>query len=364
MLVFPYFADRCFVGRPLLLTAAVMLGILSLWTRPGMAPGRKEMVLSIIWIAAAVWIHGSWYLLGLLPAAFLLAQEWRKASLLALSWVSGSFLGAMATGHPIAFLHQAALIPALALGRPAPANSLVGEFQPLTGGYAAVGLIAAVIVWRWWQRRPLAQLGHDPVLWMAGIGFVLGFEVVRFWLDWGLPALALWLARQWQESEESVTWPLGARLGLAGVAALVLLGVVGSDGNRRWSQSGNQDSLDGSRAEHRAWVPEAGGILYNVDLAVFYETFFRNPHGPWRYVLGFEPAFMQAEDLAVYQELWQTLNAARACAPWVQRMTPADRLVLRGGPGTAPAMPALEWGYLATNTWVGRLPAESRHLRP
>jgi hypothetical protein len=103
-------------------------------------------------------------------------------------------------------------------------------------------------------------------------------------------------------------------------------------------------------------VPEPGGVLYNLDLTVFYQTFFRNPRADWRYALGFEPALMRAEDRAVYQELCRTLNAVRACAPWVRKMALEDRLVLLGGPETRPAIPELEWAYAASNTWVGRLP--------
>jgi hypothetical protein len=116
------------------------------------------------------------------------------------------------------------------------------------------------------------------------------------------------------------------------------------------------ECLDAKRPEDAGWVPDPGGILYSVDLSVFYQTFFTNPHGNWRYAMGFEPTFMRPEDLAVYHEICRTHNAIRACAPWVQKMTPADRLVLRGPPQIYPAIRELEWFYAAPNTWVGRKP--------
>jgi len=140
------------------------------------------------------------------------------------------------------------------------------------------------------------------------------------------------------------------------LALLVLPLRILGDQNGRWSQYGAAQSLDSSRAEHAGWVPEPGGILYCVDLSVFYQTFYHNPRADWRYILGFEPAFMRAEDRAVYYGLCRSGNAIKACAPWVKRMTPADRLVLLAGPQTRPAFHQLEWFYAVPNTWVGRLP--------
>jgi hypothetical protein len=358
VLAFPYFADRAFVGRPLFLSMGVTLILLSLWTRPqSESISRSTWALSISLLALAAWVHGSWYLLILLPVSFLLAGQWRKALQLSFCWVAGTLLGALLTGHPFEFLKQSALVPLLALGKNAPLNSLVGEFQPMTGHYPAAIIVVAILVWRHLMNRPIVAVLHDPIFWLAVLGFALGFRVFRFWLDWGIPALALWLAGQLQELLESrIARDSWLRVAVTCALGFILFSFVASDRDGRWSQFGKWESLDARRPEHAGWVPDNGGILYCVNLSVFYETFFQNPHGNWRYILGFEPAFMRPEDLAVYQELWRTLNAVKACAPWVQKMTPADRLVLLGGPQPQPAMPELEWYYAAENTWVGRLP--------
>ena len=36
-------------------------------------------------------------------------------------------------------------------------------------------------------------------------------------------------------------------------------------------------------------------------MSQFYRFFFKYPHGDWRYVLGFEPTLMTAENLAISQ---------------------------------------------------------------
>ena len=362
MLVCPYYADRVFLGRPLLITVGVSLALLSLWTHPDEKEiSRIKLAVTASLIAIATCVHGTWYLLVLLPLAFFLARLWRKGLLLTLCWAIGSFAGALLTGEPLAFLKQSILIPFLALGQHAPPTFYVTEFQPYSGSYPALIPVVVVLVWRWLTRRPLQCLLRDPVLWLAFLGCLLGFYVVRFWLDWGIPALALWLARQIQEALEAhLEGKSYGRLPIGCLAALVLLLGPTSDHNARWSRYGHFECLDANQPDQAAWLPAPGGILYNLDLSVFYQTFFKNPHGEWRYVLGFEPTFMRPEDLAVHLELCRTLNAIHSCAPWVKRMTPADRLVLLAGPRTRPAIPELEWHYTVSNTWVGRLPVVSR----
>jgi hypothetical protein len=354
--LFPYFAERAFIGRPLFVTMAVTFVILSLWTRHSEAVPSKGLVIgTVLLFALSTWIHGSWYLLVLIPGAFLLARQWSKALLLTTCCVGGTVLGACFTGQPWTFLHQSALIPLLAFRAGAHINALVGEFQPFPLNSAYVPLIpfAIVLGWRKFAGKTISSIGRDPIFWLAVVGFVLSFRVLRFWLDWGLPAFALWLARQFEEllsTTDSHPWP---RLMITVAASLALLVLVANDRNARWSQF-QFEPLDARRPEHAEWLPERDGILYSVNLSVFYETFYTNPHGQWRYALGFEPSFMTAENLVVYDELCRSLNALQACAPWVKRMTPADRLVLLAPPEIRPAFPELEWHYAVRNTWIGR----------
>jgi hypothetical protein len=358
MLICPYFAKRAFAGRPFFLTMAATLILLCMWTRADDGKiTRTRILISIVLMALSTWIHGSWYLFVLIPAAFLLAREWRKGITLTFCWVAGSILGAALTGQPWTFLAQSFRIPFLALGQNAPVESLVGEFQPFKGDYWAVMLVAIVFIWRKFIGRSLSEPWRDPIFLMAVLGWLLGFRVFRFWLDWGIPALALWIAFHISEVLElQIPTNSPTRITIGALVAIVLFFGVAKDRDARWSHYGNWEALDASRPEHAEWIPEPGGILYSVNLSVFYKTFFQNPHGQWRYALGFEPSFMLPENLAVYQELWRSLDAIRTCTQWVARMSPADRLVLLGSPKTRPAIRQLEWQYAAENTWVGRLP--------
>ncbi len=89
---------------------------------------------------------------------------------------------------------------------------------------------------------------------------------------------------------------------------------------------------------------------------VYWVAFFKNPDGDWKYIVGYEPAFMPVDDFKVYHSVHWNLGDAKAYSPWVNKMTSADRLVIRGGRGEAPNIPRLEWNYGVSGIWVGRWP--------
>ena len=94
-------------GRPYLLTDAVLITILFLWSRlENDRPRRLALILTPLLVAASAWIHGSWYLLCLPGVAILLAGFWRSAFWYGGCWLAGSFLGCALTGHPFEFLFQ------------------------------------------------------------------------------------------------------------------------------------------------------------------------------------------------------------------------------------------------------------------
>ena len=107
-------------------------------------------------------------------------------------------------------------------------------------------------------------------------------------------------------------------------------------------------------ASQREWLPDPGGIVYSDTNAVFFDTFYANPSAPWRYLLAFEPTLMPDEDIRIWHRIQWNRGAYVAFAPWVEKMKPADRLILER-PGL-PSIPGLEWANPAIDLWVGRLP--------
>jgi hypothetical protein len=188
--------------------------------------------------------------------------------------------------------------------------------------------------------------------------WILSFRVSRFWEDWGWPSLMVWFATEMdfllvaKFAEDSLR-----RLLLVLILALAAFFSLTSDLNERYTKSLTWQFL--SVAEHPeldGWLPENGGILYSPDMGIFYQTFYKNPTANWRYILGYEPALMPADDFKTYQEILWNNGDAKAYEPWVKKMKPADRLVLRGGKNEHPGISQLEWNYGVSGIWIGRTP--------
>lgn len=97
------------------------------------------------------------------------------------------------------------------------------------------------------------------------------------------------------------------------------------------------------------------GIVYSDVMDIFYEMFFQNPRAGWRYMAGFEPALMPPEDLAIYRNIQLIYKSYGSFEPWIKKMRPEDRLIVRCVPGDPMKIPDLEWRQAGPQTWIGRL---------
>ena len=166
-----------------------------------------------------------------------------------------------------------------------------------------------------------------------------------------------------RQLENHLEFESPARLVVTCCAALAAFFACTSDINSRFTWNLTNEYLTQDNPELTGWLPEPGGILYSADMRVFNETFFKNPKADWRYVLGFEPALMQPDDLAVLRKVQWNFGDIRAYEPWVKKMRAQDRLVLRASwlhsPGP-PNIPELEWKYAVTDLWIGRKPPSGK----
>jgi hypothetical protein len=222
----------------------------------------------------------------------------------------------------------------------------------------ALFIFSGLLVLRKLARLNAPPLARDPVFWLACLTWTLGFKVGRFWDDWGWPALMVLVACDLQLLLASrLAADSFRRLAVAGGAALIAFLAITSDAGSRWTYNLTQQYL--SVAEHpelEGWLPEKGGILYSTDMTVFYQTFYKNPQADWRYILGFEATLMPREDFEVYHKVLWNFGDSKAYTPWLLKMKPADRLVIRAGRGSPPSLPQLEWNYGVSGLWIGRLP--------
>jgi hypothetical protein len=360
----PELVFRLSLGRPYLFTIAAFITLLFVWSSGEDKLPRPLAVLgSILLIAVAAWVHGTWYLLGFPAAGLLLAGRGRVSIGYVACWLGGSFLGACLTGHPWQSLGQSLRLVTQVFGHHLLTRQLFSEFLPSNGNYAAVLMVVAVLLWR--ARSPdwKAQELLHPIFLVAVAGWVLGLKVNRFWLDWGLPAMLVWVAvtlqKQFHLNLEADSWKrLWITLGLAGATFFQAT----ADVNSRWTWNITNEYLTTDNPALAGWLPEPGGIIYTADANVFYQTFYKNPNAPWRYVLGFEPALMLPEDLEVMRKVDWNFGDLRAYEPWIRKMRPQDRLILRASSSqlsSKPNIPELEWSYCITDYWIGRLPGEN-----
>ena len=361
---FPHYPFRLMLGRPYILAVTAFMVVLALWQRAGYRPGRGLLALTVSLIALATWTHGGWYQYMLPAAALLGARQWKAGLQMLACWLLGSFLGAALTGHPFTFLMQQVMVLVSCFGHHSLQRMLVTEFQPHEGQYTLVALLAAVALVRAWRGRPVLDLLREPVFMLAVGTWILGFQMQRFWLDWGIPATLVWLTREFGEYLEGKL-PADSlnRVVVTGAACAALALGASSDLGGRWTKNLTREYLSPETPGIADWLPAPGGILYSASQPVFYETFFRNPQAPWRYVLGYEATFMTAENLDILRRIQWNFGAWEAYQPWADGLTPADRLVMRRPAGDRPALPQLEWRYVAAETWIGRLPRSDAPIR-
>ncbi len=354
----PPLAGRWMIGRPLLVSVGVLIGVLFLLeSTRGERPGRARALVLAGGIAAAVFTHGVWYLWGLPLLACLLARDFRGGRTLALAWAAGTVVGATLTGRPVDYLVEAVRTAMRALQWHPTARTLVPEFQPASSGLLLFLALGALVLLRLLARLEAKPLARSPAFWLACLGWTLGFLNRRVWEDWGLPALLVLAAADLDRFLRTrLAEEAARRLGLTLALTVALFCVVSSDLDSRWTRGLTRQYLSAEDPQLAGWLPEPGGIFYAADPAFFYETFFRNPRADWRYILGFEMTLMPREDFDIlYRILWN-FGAAAAYEPWVEKLRPQDRLFVRGDPGAAPPIPGLEWHHTLAGMWSGRLP--------
>lgn len=347
--------QRFLLGRPFAITIAVLMIILFVSQKS--KPELKHFIFFTGLIAVAAFFHGVWYLWLLPVAAFFFAGQFQWTLFVGGAWLAGTLLAALLTGHPADYLSQAVVLAFQSVGQHASSRTEVTELQPFAGDILAVIIVGALVALRSFTKANAVSFARNPAFWLVCGCWILGFRVSRFWEDWGWPALMvlivtevefLFLAKFSADSTR--------RLLLTSILALATFLAVTSDLNGRYTKNLTWQFLTTTDAGLDGWLPESGGVLYAADMGIFYQTFYKNPTADWRYILGYEPAMMPADDFATYHSILWNNGDAKAYAPWVNKMKPADRLVIHGNGNERPNLPPLEWNYGVSGIWIGRTP--------
>ncbi len=357
-MAWPVYFYRVFLGRPFIFTMAILLMMFLLW--PKLKQGKNNYLVAallIVMIALSTWIHCAWYMFALPVIAFFIAREWKAGFLLALYSAAGIIIGALLTGHPILFLKQTTLHLFLAFGTHDINRVLVSEFQPCLADMSIIFIVALFLIWRTLRGKWSRSAIDSPVFILLALSFILGYFTRRVWLDWGIPALAVWMATEFESIfKNKIALYSRRRIAVVICISVVLYLSATCDVSSRWSMMRPLDYISAEDKSQSEWLPGNGGIIYSDDMRIFYDTFFKNPKAPWRYMLGFEPALMPKEDLEILRKIQKDFGVPAAFGPWVKKMRPEDRMILKSGEEHKPKIGGLEWHYIALNTWSGRKP--------
>jgi hypothetical protein len=352
------FIYRIFSGRPYLVTMAVLLSLCFSWPRfkEERLPYKTFFLLAFL-VALSIWIHGSWYLLLLPIACFFLAREYKAAFRISMAVAIGVIAGAMLTRQPFLLLRQEIIQGRMIFGSGVPQMLLADEFRPFAGDILTVLIVCGMLLWSYSRGKWNISKVYNPVFLLALLGWCMGFLSGRFWNDWGMPALCVWMSLEFQSVlKEKFNRVSPARIIIILILAALVYSKLTSDAHYQWSDSSPGHFLDYNNPGQKKLLPDPGGIIYSNDMTVFYETFYRNPQAPWRYVLGFEPAWMKPDDLEIFREIQKSSSSSPSYIPWVKKMKPQDRLILKRPKYASPGLSELVWDYVSPMIWIGRLP--------
>lgn len=356
--IVPSWFFRLFLGRPYIVTMAVVLSMFLIWPK---LKEKKTPYLILIIITASVagstWIHRTFYILLIPVVALLLAREWKAALYMAICSVAGIFIGASLTGHPALFIKQTILHMLLVFGGNDAQGGLVSELRPGLADFNIIVVILGILGWRAFRGLSNKGVIRDPIFIMMVLSLIGVFVTRRVWLDFGVPCVAIWIAKEFDylfyKKINRLSW---SRILIALTLSAVLYLSITTDVENRWSRWKPLDYLSASDPEQKEWLPGPGGIIYSDNMQVFFKTVYKNPTANWRYMLGSEAAIMPEEDLKTLRNIQNNLGTYNLFYPWVKKMRPEDRLILMGDREHKPNIPELEWNYTAINTWIGRKP--------
>jgi len=346
--------NRLMLGRPFLFSSTVFLLLLYTWDDENACKCRCRFSRTIILICLTGYIHGAWHLFVFLPASLFLSGRLKDALFSGTSWLIGSLLAGVLTLRPLDFLWKQIYISYESTGRTLRTRFLVGEYQPV---HTLIPLLLLGLFFALTRKGSTSGKKDFFVESAILLGWGLGLMNGRFWNDWGNVALVYHTAKFVNKNNifiQNENQLLNINLKVLSVVCFYFL--YTSDVGSRWSNHDFVDSLRLDDPLHVEWLPAPGGILYSDDMTIFYDTFFHNPHGEWKYILGFEPTFMPIEDLENYRNIqFYGTSHPNVFDPWVEKMTEVDRLILRAPKTAQPIVNGLEWKYIAFNTWSGRL---------
>lgn len=354
----PSLFQRFSLGRPLFFSMTALTVVLFLWTRPRPIQWWLETMIAFAVFAIAMVMHPSvWYLWALVFPPLIVCRRWRSLRLAIVALVMAIAVASLFNGWyntvlvPLLILKHA-LLQAHTLG-----PNLVSELQPSGGPYLSLAVIMLFLTARFLRGANLRAEIFQVDFCLMIMAWTMGLYVGRFWSEWGLPAMAVWMSRQIRDclalklSGLSRPWET---IGLCGLAASIFYLGLTADLSGRYTQTLRTPLLMAPLKDFASDLPADGGVLYSTSMSVFYDIYHRLPHAKFRFSTAFEPGIMPPEDLKVLRA-FQSNGMVRDLKPWFEKMVGKDRIVLSWS--AKPEWPGMEFKQLYSGWWIGRTTA-------
>jgi hypothetical protein len=349
--------QRFTLGRPMFFSMTSLMVMLFVWERKKPLKWLAEMSVCTAMLTLSICMHPTisylWLIVGF---ALLVCGRWREMLRLGGSLVAAILLAAALLQD----WYNIVILPLDILGYsvlqdPLVGTNLVGELQPSGGPLTGLVIMALIITIRCTRgdRKLRDELLRVDVC-LVLIAWVLALKIGRFWSEWGLPAMAVWLCLQIKELLKIDLHGLQRVRDTACVtllsASAFYLGMT-TDIGGRYTATLKNVLLTKPVEDFSKYLPEDGGVIYTADMSVFFRLYFRMPHAKFRYITGFEAGFMPPEDLKVMRAVQFNNGLFDAYKPWLEKMTSKDRIIV--GNATKP-----EWEYMEFQpfygAWIGK----------
>jgi hypothetical protein len=346
--------QRLFLGRPFIFTMSWVVLICFTWKKLRHNTTVYDFSFLLAYTTAVVLIQCAWPILALPVFGFFLAREYKTAVKLICIILCSVCLGALISGDPILFVTQNLSHVYSALFE-VPKSIATTELQGFNGSPLVVFLIALIILYKLTKNDFSIKMIDNPVFIIFVLSYIFQYKIARIWSDIGFPAFSVWLSYEVCQIIKKYHLSSHNRLVIMIILVLTFYFQTTNDYQERWSKLTNINILSYNSSIDKEWLPETGGVVYNAQMEIFYKGFYSNPNAPWKYVLGFEHAWMREEDLQVITHIQRTkiINDSSLVMPWLDKMTHKDRLVFYLNEGK-PDIPQLSWRHMPDGLWIGK----------
>jgi hypothetical protein len=353
------FGTRLFIGRPLVSVMAVVLQILL--TRQRLNAKKTPWGL-LSWLGfvmtLSIWWRSTWFLYLFPIVTFAAARQWRAFGRLMALLLGATILGAIFCGD-FGFFISGLTVVFNALGSADNVRSLVGELQPMTSFFYVTVATTLILICTHLRGGDVRARLDSPVFFILAGSCFLASQANRWFAEFGTVAFLVLLGEEldaWitEKKLSWFNWSSFSRVAVVGAAVALLFVGYTADQGGRWTAALKREYVDIADPKLQIGLPGDDGIIYNSSMGIFFETFFKYPHAPWRYMLGCEAAMMPEEDLKIFRKIQWNNGAVETYQPWVDKMRPQDRMWLTLNIGAKPQIKELEWTQMTSYIWSGR----------